>query len=328
MRRTCPVCSSELEKSLLSAPALDVLDNSRYEYAHCEHCGVLALVCNGAQSGVVDYSDSGYYSREESKAPRIVAKLAEFASIQRIKIVKSALGIASLEGLNILDIGCGKGRFLAKAQEEGAIVMGVEPTKRSYEAAKVKLGGCLVNQPMSKELFSKSSAEVVTMWHVFEHLPEPHKMLEACRWVLKANGILIVAVPNYRGWIAKFGGVVWFNLDPPRHVIHYTEPTLRKMVQAHGLDVFWVSYRYPELTYFSTLQTILNKLPITNNFLFNMVKKNKAALPRNATRFVRDFVLTCIVGACLLPLVFFITSVSSVVKSSDCITLVARKKRW
>ena len=322
----CPICDACLEGNHLNARALDVLKSTHYEYAHCLCCDAMVLIEPIKKDEPVDYSSSGYYSKKDNKAKHIIQKLMSLFSQLRVNAVKKWIDGNSIAGLEILDIGCGKGGFLVNAKNEGAIVHGVEPTKRSFEVASAKLGDRITNQMMSKEIFPEGSIDVVTMWHVFEHISEPLKILDECHYVLKPGGCLIIAVPNYRGWIAKFGGALWFNLDPPRHLIHYSEKALRRVVESSGFMFVGVSHHYAELTYFSVLQTLLNKLPITGNFLFNFLKRNKSAFPENRVTYIKDSLLTVVAGVILFPFVVVGTITASIIKNSDCITIVARKK--
>lgn len=322
----CPICASKLDESFLKAPALDVSNSDLYEYMFCSDCNVIVLTDNKTKvDESVDYSSSGYYSRKETKAKLIIRGIASIFSLFRVNIVKRFLGKSGLNGLDILDIGCGKGGFLAAAKDKGASIHGLEPTNRSFEVAKSKLGLSVQNMMMSKSIYAKDSIDIVTMWHVFEHIPKPLNMLSDCEYVLKKDGLLVIAVPNYRGLIAKLGGALWFNLDPPRHIIHYSEKALREIVGKSGFRVINVTHHYAELTYFSSLQTLLNLLPISKNYLFNYLKRNHAALPKSRLVFLRDALVTVIVGSVILPFVIIMTFVASVTRYSDCITLIARK---
>jgi hypothetical protein len=99
-----------------------------------------------------------------------------------------------------------------------------------------------------------------------------------------------------------------------------------RLLEKAGFDIVEISHYYPELTYFSTLQTLLNKLPITNNFLFNFLKRNKLAMQQDKIKYSIDLVSTLVGSMLLAPISLVLTPVLSLVKSSDCITVSARKK--
>lgn len=322
----CPICKGTLELNKLIAPALDVYRGKMFAYSECAKCGVLVLHNPPNKAEEVDYSESGYYQRKKVKWSGLFDKIIALYTAHRISITRHALGDISLYGKRILDIGCGKGRFLANAQQLGAVVSGIEPTLRSYEEAASRLQASVLHASMSKEMFAAESFDVVTMWHVFEHIPDPMSMLEDCHYALKQGGKLILAVPNYNGIIAKIGGAVWFNLDPPRHLVHYDAPSLTSLVNKTGFEAMKLIYVYPELTYLSALQTLLNKLPITNNFLFNYLKRNHDGLPDSSVIYVKDLFITAFCGLLFAPPLFFAVTTLSLFKQSDCITLIARKR--
>lgn len=322
----CPVCRGALDPNTLLAPALDVYRGSLFAYARCPACLILILQNPAVTGKDVDYSGSGYYRKEKARWSGLFDKVIALYTAHRIAITRNAVGGNSLGGKRILDIGCGKGRFLARAQQLGAIVSGVEPTRRSYEEAKSRLNDAVQNRIMEKDLFAAGTFDVITMWHVFEHIPDPVSMLSACHDALAPAGKLIVAVPNYKGLIAKLGGAAWFNLDPPRHLVHYDPRGLAALLSQNGFKVFGVNHTYPELTFLSALQTLLNKLPITGNFLFNYLKRNAAGLPQSRVRYFFDLAVTAVAGLLLAPLVLLTVPLLSLSGKSDCITLIARKR--
>lgn len=322
----CPICARELGLTSLRASALDVSGGELFNYMSCQHCSVLVLQNPPALDGDVDYSESGYYRKEHIRGGWLFDAIIAIYTAHRIRVARNAAANGSLDGKRILDIGCGKGRFLEQAQKLGAEVSGVEPTRRSYDAARIRLGDAVRNTVMADNLFAAGYFDVVTMWHVFEHLSAPVSMLNICRRVLKPGGKLILAVPNCRGFIAMLGGPVWFNLDPPRHLVHYDVSSLTSLLRQAGFEVEEVNHHYPELTYMSVLQTLLNKLPVTNNFLFNYLKRNSGALPVNTGIYLKDLMLTWLAVVVLAPVAFFMVPVLSFLGKSDCITLIAKRR--
>lgn len=322
----CPICKGILELNKLLAPALDVYSSELYAYARCSKCSILVLQNHSNPENVVDYSESGYYKKTKIKWSGFLEKIITAYTAYRISITRNATDDNSLNSKRILDIGCGKGRFLLRAQELGAEVRGVEPTRRSYEEARCKLNGAVQNTIMTNNLFEADFFDVVTMWHVFEHISDPISMLDVCHNILKSGGRLIVAVPNYSGFISTLGGAVWFNLDPPRHLVHYNTSSLTALLNQTGFEVVGVTHYFPELTYLSAIQTILNKLMITNNFLFNYLKRNVAGLPKRSVIYYKDLTMTVVLGLLLAPIIFFLVPLLSLFGKSDCITLIARKR--
>lgn len=326
LKQICPICENNIESEVLIAHALDICNSERYVYGKCNDCDILILQNILDVADEVDYSASGYYQRTQTKWHFLVDTLVSVFIAYRIKLVRKLTGNILLSGKRLLDIGCGKGKFLVSAKQRGAQVSGLEPTLRSFEFARSALGDDVQNKMMSKDCFPPDTFDIVTMWHVFEHIPDPLSMLDACATVLQPDGVLIIGVPNYNGLVAKIGKATWFNLDPPRHVIHYSPSSLTRLLEKSGFNVLEISYSYPELTFFSVFQTLLNKLPITKNFLFNYLKNNRQAMPPSRFRYFFDMFLTVVGSIIAAPIVLVIVPYLSFVKSSDCITISARRK--
>lgn len=202
----CPICHNVYENNYLVAPALDTLNGTNYEYFHCINCDILFLVNESKSAQFIDHGNSGYYSRRDNQFQIFIKNLISLFHKFRVGFVKRVSGEKSIEGLNILDVGCGKGGFLEALKVEGAFIHGLEPTMRSFEIAEDRLGCCILNQIMSKEIFSESSMDVITMWHVFEHVSKPEVILEDCYHVLKKMGLLLLRFQIIEDGLQGSGG--------------------------------------------------------------------------------------------------------------------------
>ncbi len=123
----------------------------------------------------------------------------------------------------ILDIGAGTGDFLLTAQENGWQTIGVEPSPRAKGIA-IKKGISFVED--TKEL-ENHSFDVITMWHVLEHVPDLGAQIKELKRLLKADGTLIIAVPNYKSFDAKYYGAFWAAYDVPIHFWHFSKKAIQ-----------------------------------------------------------------------------------------------------
>ncbi len=123
----------------------------------------------------------------------------------------------------ILDIGAGTGDFLLTAKENGWQTIGVEPSPRAKGIA-IKKGISFVED--TKEL-ENHSFDVITMWHVLEHVPDLDTQIKELKRLLKSDGTLIIAVPNYKSFDAKYYGVFWAAYDVPIHFWHFSKKAIQ-----------------------------------------------------------------------------------------------------
>jgi len=133
----------------------------------------------------------------------------------------------------LLDIGCGDGSFLKRAEEAGWIVKGVDPDQQAVEIAQnrgldVCKGGVEV---LNNE---RSLYDIVTLSHVVEHVHDPPELLAACFRLLKRGGILWVETPNLDSIGHKHYGQFWRGLEPPRHLVLFSLKSMQYAVQSCG----------------------------------------------------------------------------------------------
>lgn len=126
---------------------------------------------------------------------------------------------------NLLDIGAGTGDFLAYAKSQKWQVVGIEPNAQAKELAKKK------GVPFVEDLaeLSDNSFDVVTLWHVLEHVEDLEKQLLELRRIAKPNGLIIIAVPNFKSYDAAYYKEFWAAYDVPRHIWHFSKKSIEKL---------------------------------------------------------------------------------------------------
>ncbi|MEL7341181.1 MAG: class I SAM-dependent methyltransferase, partial [Bacteroidota bacterium] len=132
---------------------------------------------------------------------------------------------------SLLDIGCGTGEFLGTMKEAGWTSTGLEPDEGARQQAKAQ--GVEVHP--SEQLFSLTgSYDVITMWHVLEHVHRLHEYLDQIESILKDDGLLIIAVPNYNSRDASHYQAEWAAYDVPRHLYHFEAEAMERLLGQHG----------------------------------------------------------------------------------------------
>lgn len=183
---------------------------------------------------------------QEGVVNKLYHKARDYMLGQKFRLVDRTTA-----GKRLLDYGTGTGYFTDFMNRKGYAAEGIEidPAARRYGAEKF---GIVVRAP--EALFSElqpDSFDVITLWHVLEHLYDPQRYLDRFRTLLSAKGKLIVAVPNHKSKDAKAYGSDWAAYDVPRHLWHFSPATMRKMMKKAGfrvvetlhmpLDPFYVS---------------------------------------------------------------------------------------
>jgi len=178
------------------------------------------------------YESEDYISHTDNKRS-LFEKLYHF--IKSIALKNKLNLINSLQpnkGL-ILDIGAGTGDFLSVAKNDGWQTIGVEPSDRAKAIAKRK-GVSFVSATSELE---NHSFDVISMWHVLEHIPELDKQIKELKRLLKPTGTLIIAVPNFKSFDAKHYGKFWAAYDVPIHFWHFSKTAIKLLFEKEEMKL-------------------------------------------------------------------------------------------
>ncbi|WP_425235140.1 class I SAM-dependent methyltransferase [Ulvibacterium sp.] len=134
---------------------------------------------------------------------------------------------------NLLDFGAGTGDFMVMAKKKNWSVAGVEPNCKARELAEAK--GILLYPKM--ETLQDNKYQVITLWHVLEHLPNLEEQISQLISKLGKEGILVIAVPNFRSYDAKYYREFWAAYDVPRHLWHFSRTTMEKLFSKHKMKI-------------------------------------------------------------------------------------------
>ena len=173
------------------------------------------------------YKTEDYISHTDSKRnlfEKAYHVIRNISLKRKLKLINSF----GFEEKRLLDVGCGTGDFLKTSQDAGWIVSGVEPNKHAREIANQKTKN-VVFDTTQLATFNKQSFDVITLWHVLEHLPKLEAQITLLKSLLKENGTLIIAVPNHKSFDAKHYNNFWAAYDVPRHLWHFDRNAMTKL---------------------------------------------------------------------------------------------------
>ena len=145
----------------------------------------------------------------------------------------------------ILDVGCATGGFLDEAAKGGWNCTGLELSEEAAEVARGEFGLTVFRGDLSSTDVSAGPFDVVTMWHVLEHLIDPSAALERARNLLVPGGLLFVELPNWDSAGRLWKGPHWSQIKPPEHINFFTPRSLRSAAGRAGLRVLRAGTAYP-----------------------------------------------------------------------------------
>lgn len=149
----------------------------------------------------------------------------------------------------LLDIGAGTGDFLLEAERQGWSITGIEPSENAKNIA-VKKG-----IPFTEEIeqLPDNIFDVITMWHVLEHIPDTQAHIKQLKRILKKDGVIVVAVPNFKSYDAEYYGSFWAAYDVPRHLWHFSKTAIEKLFNYENIKLEKILPMYFDSFYVSLL---------------------------------------------------------------------------
>ena len=139
------------------------------------------------------------------------------------------------KGEFLLDVGCGNGHFLAAAKEKGWNINGVELDPETAARA-ANLTGLSI-APSLKEIDPEKEFQVITLWHVLEHVYELEEYFQFFKSRLAQDGKVLLALPNPASFDATYFKQYWAAYDVPRHIYHFTPATIAALAQKYGFKL-------------------------------------------------------------------------------------------
>ncbi|MEM7379671.1 MAG: class I SAM-dependent methyltransferase [Bacteroidota bacterium] len=194
------------------------------------------------------YESEDYISHSDSKET-LVDRLYQTVKKYNLKRKVGLMNSRVQESKSLLDYGAGTGDFLLAAQNAGWEVSGIEPNSRARKNAEQK--GIELHQDLSA--VSDKSFEVITLWHVLEHLPDLQKAISEIKSLLSDDGFLIVAVPNFRALDARLYKEYWAAYDVPRHLWHFSRNGIEQLFGEQGMKLVEIKPMYFDAFYVSLL---------------------------------------------------------------------------
>ena len=226
MSTKCPFCESENTRLYLKLKDY-FLSQEGFEIYACDGCKLLFTSPRPDKSVIGKYYKSEDYLSHNEHKKGLVPWI--YNQVKKVNIRnKYKIACGDKNKPHILDFGCGVGDFLHFAQQKGCEIMGCDMSEDARKFASEKLDKTIVTP---EEIFAlpHSTFDIITMWHVLEHIDDLSFQTEQLHRLLKDNGRLVVAVPNYMSYDAQHYRDKWAAYDVPRHLNHFHEESLRNV---------------------------------------------------------------------------------------------------
>ncbi|MCM4150260.1 class I SAM-dependent methyltransferase [Arenibacter sp. N53] len=191
------------------------------------------LVTNPQPESMGKYYESEDYISHTDSKKSFVDKIYQTVKGYNLKSKLTLIDSYTSGDKTLLDVGAGTGDFLAVAGRQGWEIFGVEPSvvaKRKASEKDIELFEDLDALPQRK-------FEVITLWHVLEHLPDLDQQISKLVGLLSDSGTLIVAVPNFKSYDAVYYKQYWAAYDVPRHLWHFSRNSVQSIFGKHGMKV-------------------------------------------------------------------------------------------
>ena len=232
----CPVCGSNAIHPLLTVKDYTV-SGEPFVIWQCADCTLRFTQDVPDEEAIGAYYKSPDYISHTNTSKGLINKL--YQRVRQLTLQQKANLIATntkSTGRNLLDVGCGVGAFMHTMQQAGWSVTGIEPDADTRQLAKQTYGLDLL-EPAALFSLPDHSFDVITLWHVLEHVHSLHSYVERLKELLAPGGKIFIAVPNYQSVDAGIYGLAWAAYDVPRHLYHFTPMAMQALMEQHGLTI-------------------------------------------------------------------------------------------
>ena len=245
----CELCHSSTYEEVCTTRDYRHQIPGTFHIVRCADCGLTFLNPRPTQESIGSFYPDDYSPYAEAElTPERRRYFCE-----RMEMIQAEVG--SIEGKQILDVGCATGAFLHLLANAGATVRGIDPSARAAEAAQEMYGLEVEVSSCESASLPANEYDVVTLWHVLEHCHSPLASLSNIRQALKPQGLLLIQVPNTDALLLRLFGGRFARLEPPLHLYHFVAATLHKCLSNAG---FRSAKQLPHATSWAFTESVRN----------------------------------------------------------------------
>lgn len=232
--KQCPVCNAKATNKYFDVPDSRYLDTKReFSYFLCGVCKSLFLSGTKINSSFYNkYYGDKYYKYDNGIKYYLESLYGKFINSEKREILRELLKNSGRIG--ILDIGSGNLEFLQALDEKKYMRCGIDIYNSNFDK---NTDIMVINRDFLTYKFGQQKFDLITAWHVIEHIADPNKFISKIKSLLTRNGYAIISTPNLDGFGFRLFNGNWFHLDAPRHLVLFNNESLKKMIIKLGFSV-------------------------------------------------------------------------------------------
>ena len=231
----CPICDSD-QLAIDSEITDHFLSGEKFRLTKCNNCGFLFTNPRPKKSQLGKYYQSEDYFSHSKKKKGLITFL--YNSVKNYSLHNKFNLISRYKNSgSILDIGCATGEFLNHFKKHGWETKGIEPAEEPRNFA-IENYNLVVKPEDDLKNVTDERYDVISMWHVLEHVPDLNERMEQISRLLKKDGLLVIALPNYLSWDGQHYQNYWAGYDVPRHLYHFSEKSIAKLLDKYNFSMF------------------------------------------------------------------------------------------
>lgn len=230
----CPVCASK-KISLFLETEDYFFTNEQFSLSQCDSCNFVFTNPIPQQDEIGKYYETEIYLSHDSTNKGIIGSI--YNKVRQINLKKKYSIVSKYKSTgSILDIGCGTGELLNYFEKEKWQTLGIEPNEGAREFAKANYN-ISVKEESELNRLDRKSHDVISMWHVLEHVYNLNDRMNSVVRILKEDGVAIIALPMVDSPDSIKFKKHWAGLDVPRHLYHFSAKTFELLAKRHKLKV-------------------------------------------------------------------------------------------
>ena len=227
----------------------------------CDQCGLVFTNPRPLSSELGKYYQSADYVSHTNKGNNPINIIYKIARTQTLRWKYNL--IKKFDPTSLLDYGCGTGHFLSYCNNKGLDVYGFEPDDKARDIARQQVGKTVESDIQ----LLNHTYEVITLWHVLEHVSQLSNVMQWLKEKLSGSGRLVIALPNHESYDAKLFKEHWAALDVPRHLYHFSKDSFKELTNKYGFCIESIHPMKLDSYYVSLL---------SNRYKFNRLKPFKS----------------------------------------------------